>query len=141
METIKRNVTQTHNQKKKITFRCALFFEVVKQTLKDILGDSAASATIYHLGGDKTLQDPKAFEKRLKALFGLGAETIMKAIQKNLQSHQEAMGMEKSLKQLLASSNSTGRTKAHYKATGHFSKLDCGRFKNTSYWKKSHQEM
>lgn len=68
---------------------------VVKQTLRDLLGDSAASAAIYHLGGDGALQDPEAFEKGLKAFFGPGAETIMKVIQKNLRLHQEAEEMEK----------------------------------------------
>jgi hypothetical protein len=56
---------------------------VVQQTLKEVLGDTATSATIYYLGL-MVLRDIKTLEYGLKTLFGPGAETILKKVLKNL---------------------------------------------------------
>ena len=62
------------------------FVEVVKQSLNSFLGESATSATIYHLGGKEALRDPKVCEERLKAVFSGGAEIILKHILKSLEA-------------------------------------------------------
>ena len=64
----------------------ANFAEVVRQSLNEILGESAASAVIYHLGGTEALLDPEVFEERLKAIFGVGAKIILERIRKNLET-------------------------------------------------------
>jgi len=65
------------------------FVEVVKQSLNALFGESATSVIINHLGGAEALQDSKVFEERLKALFGKGAEIILKIILKNLETPSE----------------------------------------------------
>jgi len=64
------------------------FIEMVKQSLNALFGESAASAILNHLGAE-ALQDPKVFSERLKAIFGTGAEIILKIILKNLERASE----------------------------------------------------
>jgi len=46
------------------------------------------STILNHLGAE-ALQDPKVFHERLKALFGTGAEIILKIILKKLETRSE----------------------------------------------------
>jgi len=64
------------------------FVKAVKQNLNELFGESAATVIINHLGAE-VLQDPKTFEEGLNALFGKGAEIIMKIILKNLETSSE----------------------------------------------------
>jgi len=68
------------------------FVSAIKQSLNEIIGESATSIIIHHLGGAEVLQDPKVFEERLKAIFGAGAEIILKRILKNLETLSEDSG-------------------------------------------------
>ncbi|MFQ6134908.1 MAG: hypothetical protein ACE5KU_03720 [Nitrososphaerales archaeon] len=64
------------------------FVKVARQSLNEVLGESAASAVIYHLGV-KESEDPKVFEERLRAIFGIGADTILKRILEKLRISSE----------------------------------------------------
>ncbi len=68
--------------------------EAVKQSLNQVLGESAASSTIYYLGGAKALREPKIFEEKLRVMFGMGAEIIMKHILKNLETPSKTTHMD-----------------------------------------------
>jgi len=65
------------------------FVEVVKQSLNALFGESATSLIIEHLGGAEALQDPKVFYEGLKAIFGKGAEIILKIVLKKLETSSE----------------------------------------------------
>jgi len=52
--------------------------EVAKQSLEEIMGESAASAVTHHLGGAEVLRDPVALERSLKNLLGIGAEIVFR---------------------------------------------------------------
>jgi len=67
----------------------AEFVEASKQSLNALFGEPATLVIINHLGGAEALQDPKAFYNGLKALFGVGAEIIMKIILKKLETPSE----------------------------------------------------
>ena len=66
----------------------AHFAQVAEQSLNAFLGESGAIATIYYLG-DGALQDPQVFEEKLKAIFGAGAETILKYILENMETSSQ----------------------------------------------------
>lgn len=65
------------------------FVDNLKQILQQFLGRSSATAVIYHIGGDVTLQDPEVFEEKMRAFFGIGAETIFQHILKNIVPSEE----------------------------------------------------
>lgn len=73
-----------------IKTRKADFVEVVKQSLNSLLGESATQSTIYHLGGEEALRDPDVFEEKLRSLFNIGAESILKHILLNLEKSEKA---------------------------------------------------
>lgn len=64
----------------------AEFAEAVKQVMGDVLGETGAKAAIYHLGGEKVLREPRLFERRLREVFGAGAEIILEHIVRKLES-------------------------------------------------------
>lgn len=72
------------------------FSEEARRSLNMLLGEDAASAIIYHIGGVETLENPEAFEKKLKALLGAGAEIILKHILENMRTTSEAITEENS---------------------------------------------
>ena len=53
--------------------------KVAKRSLKELLGESAASAIIYYLG-EEALRDPEIFVEKLRALLGEGADIVLKYI-------------------------------------------------------------
>ncbi|MCJ7635459.1 hypothetical protein MUP77_24105 [Candidatus Bathyarchaeota archaeon] len=63
----------------------AYFAEVARKVLNSLFGKSLMSVVLYHLGPD-ALQDPKVFEEKIKAVFGAGAEAILKKVIENLET-------------------------------------------------------
>ena len=61
----------------------AEFAELVRQSLKELLGESAASAVLYHIGAE-ALQDPNLFEEKLRDIFGVGSSVIMEYLLKKM---------------------------------------------------------
>ena len=59
--------------------------EAAQKTLNSLLGESLTSVVLYHLGSE-ALQDPKVFEEKIKAVFGSGAEFILKKVIENLET-------------------------------------------------------
>ena len=62
------------------------FEKIASRSLKDIFGEPCASSIIFHLGGSKILQDPKAFEAKIESIFGVGADTILNHILKDIEN-------------------------------------------------------
>ncbi len=52
--------------------------------MTDLLGESATSAILYHIGGNEALKDPDIFGRRLESILGEGADVILDHIIKNL---------------------------------------------------------
>lgn len=72
------------------------FVEVVEHSLNEKLGRSTASAVIYHMGGNKSIQKPEVFESKLKTLLGnSGGDIILKNILKNLEPIVEEPSIKK----------------------------------------------
>jgi len=63
--------------------------EVIKQSLNELLGEPAASAVVYHLGGYEALQNPEVFEGKLRDLFGTGANLILRYILRKMETSLE----------------------------------------------------
>jgi len=61
------------------------FPQVAETTLREVLGESGSSATIYYLGPE-ALRDPKVFDSRLREIFGPGAEPILQHLLRNMES-------------------------------------------------------
>ncbi|MCL4436167.1 MAG: response regulator [Thaumarchaeota archaeon] len=62
------------------------FQEFITQSLNAVLGESATSATIYHMGGEESLRDPTVFAEKLRTIFEQeGAEAILKYIRERIQ--------------------------------------------------------
>ena len=53
------------------------FEKIASKSLKDIFGEPCASSIIYHMGGSEILQEPRAFEAKIEAIFGVGADIIL----------------------------------------------------------------
>jgi len=53
--------------------------------LNSLLGETTAKTTIFHIGGEETLQDPKELEANLRSFLGVEAETVLKEILKNME--------------------------------------------------------
>ena len=66
----------------------ANFVDIVRESMKSVLGNTGTQAAIYHLGGEAAMQDPTKFVDNLKSVFDVGAETILQEILKNLESSQ-----------------------------------------------------
>lgn len=64
------------------------FAEVAEQSLNELLGESGATAAIYHMGA-RTLQNPQVFEEKIKVIFGLGAEIILEHILGNMETSSQ----------------------------------------------------
>ena len=61
------------------------FVVIVKDSLNSLLGESMTKTTIFHIGGEKSLEDPKELEANLRSFFDVGAETVLKEILKNME--------------------------------------------------------
>lgn len=61
------------------------FVSIVKDSLNVLLGEPIAKTTIFHIGGEKSLEDPKELEVKLRSFFDAGAETVLKEILKNME--------------------------------------------------------
>lgn len=61
------------------------FVAIVKDSLNSLLGEPTAKTTIFHLGGEKSLEDPKELVANLRTFFDAGAETVLKEILKNME--------------------------------------------------------
>lgn len=61
------------------------FVSIVKASLNSLLGEPIAKSTIFHIGGEKSLQDPKELEENLRSFFDIGAETVLKEILRNME--------------------------------------------------------
>ena len=66
------------------------FVSIVKDSLNALLGEPIAKTTIFHLGGEKSLEDPKELEVKLRSFFDAGAETVLKEILKNMERLRSA---------------------------------------------------
>jgi hypothetical protein len=53
------------------------FEKIASKSLKDIFGEPCASSIIYHMGGSEVLQEPRSFETKIEAIFGVGADIIL----------------------------------------------------------------
>ncbi len=53
------------------------FAMIAEQGLKELLGESGASALLYHIGGTEILKDPAVLESGVRAIFGPGSEIIL----------------------------------------------------------------
>lgn len=62
------------------------FEKVAKMALKDIFGDPLSSTVIFHLGGTEAMTNPSEFEKKLRAIFGPGADMILEYLIKKLEN-------------------------------------------------------
>ncbi|MDI9644648.1 MAG: hypothetical protein QFX35_05460 [Candidatus Verstraetearchaeota archaeon] len=62
------------------------FEKVAKMALKDIFGEPLSSSVIYHLGGTGAMTDPSEFEKKIRMIFGPGAEMILGYVVKKLEN-------------------------------------------------------
>jgi hypothetical protein len=58
--------------------------DCVKEALTDVLGRSATEAVLYHLRLSGKLDDPEELHQRLYALFKEGADTLERAIVKQV---------------------------------------------------------
>lgn len=61
------------------------FVSIVKDSLNSLLGESTAKTTIFYLGGEESLKDPKKLEANLRSLFDVGAERVLDEILKNME--------------------------------------------------------
>lgn len=61
------------------------FVSIVKDSLNALLGEPIAKTTIFHIGGEKSLEDPKELEVKLRSFFDAGAETVLEEILKNME--------------------------------------------------------
>lgn len=55
------------------------FGQAVREGLRKMLGESAAYATLYHLG-EEALKDPFTLAGRMERLFGFGAKIVLNRI-------------------------------------------------------------
>ncbi len=70
------------NQKNKVFNE--LVYESILSGLKQILGESGSSSTLYHLKLESGSFDPRVFHERLTDMFHAGAASIEKVIVKEL---------------------------------------------------------
>ncbi len=56
----------------------------IADSLRNLLGESAATATLYHLQFPSSTDSPKVFSEKLRSLFKGGAEIIERIIVKEL---------------------------------------------------------
>ncbi len=61
------------------------FVSIVKDSLNSLLGEPVAKTTIFHIGGEESLQDPEELESNLRSFFDVGAETVLKEILRNME--------------------------------------------------------
>ena len=59
---------------------------VVKKSLNSVLGEPLAQTTIFHLGGESSLSNPRELEQKMRSFFDLGADIFLKEILKNLEA-------------------------------------------------------
>jgi len=61
------------------------FAEVARRSLEEILGETSALIIIHDMEESRTINKPEVFEKKLKKLFGPGADLILGQILNNLE--------------------------------------------------------
>lgn len=62
------------------------FEGIVSSALKDIFGEPLASSVIFQIGGTESIMDPSIFEKKIRLVFGPGAELILDYVVKKLEN-------------------------------------------------------
>jgi len=61
------------------------FVKTVRDALNSLWRESTTNSTIFQLGAEESIRDPKVFAERLKAFFDVGAESILLNIIKDLE--------------------------------------------------------
>ncbi|MEJ5292391.1 MAG: hypothetical protein WHS82_02245 [Candidatus Methanosuratincola sp.] len=59
---------------------------IVRNALKDIFGEPLASSVVFHIGGTESIMDPSLFEKKIRLVFGPGADLILDYVAKKLEN-------------------------------------------------------
>lgn len=62
------------------------FEEIVRSALKDIFEEPLASTVIFQIGGTESIMDPSLFEKKIRLVFGPGADLILDYVTKKLEN-------------------------------------------------------
>ncbi|MEN3015855.1 MAG: hypothetical protein ABC585_02490 [Candidatus Methanosuratincola petrocarbonis] len=62
------------------------FEGIVRNALKDIFGEPLASSVIFQIGGTESIMDPSLFEKKIRLVFGPGADLILDYVVKKLEN-------------------------------------------------------
>ncbi len=81
-------LSEAHAEAKRLTTAEEKYYLMLRtsiaDSLRNLLGESAATATLYHLQFPSSIDSPKAFSEKLRSLFKGGAETIERIIVKEL---------------------------------------------------------
>ncbi len=64
----------------------ANFVDIMKESLRSVLGDNSAQSSIFHLGDEEALRDPDILAEKLASFFHDGSETILEEILKKLEA-------------------------------------------------------
>ncbi len=59
---------------------------IVRNALKDIFGEPLASSVIFQIGGKESIMEPSIFEKKIRLVFGPGADLILGYVIKKLEN-------------------------------------------------------
>lgn len=71
------------------------FEKVVRSALKDIFGEPLASSVIYNIGGTESIMDPSTFEKKIRLVFGPGADLILDYVLKKFENPRKRIPKKK----------------------------------------------